>query len=175
MTVIWFLDFSYIIPTSSCGRVKAELSQWDWWSQGQESSCATTQFRVQSRTSLLIPPALVLCIIFTSCHLCLDLLFTGTQEVPSSAWKFGRGSRTLQKVLTLVSLLDRWTFIFTAQHFLQMYSCCTIANILFPILFYTQFLCLCHSLKCSGLWIATRERTELLWVILFLRKLSASH
>lgn len=107
-------------------------------------------------------PALVLCIIFTSCHLCLDLLFTGTQEVPSSAWKFGRGSRTLQKVLTLVSLLDRWTFIFTAQHFLQMYSCCSIANILFPILFYTQFLCLCHSLKCSGLWIATRERTELL-------------
>lgn len=90
-------------------------------------------------------------------------------------WKFGIGSRTLQKVLILVLLLDRWTFPFTPQHFLQTYSCCSIANILFPILFHTLFLCLCHSLKCSGFWIAMREQTELLWVILFLWKLSASH
>lgn len=46
--------------------------------------CHNTVQSAVEKTSLLIPPALVLCIIFTSCHLCLDLLFTGTQEVSSA-------------------------------------------------------------------------------------------
>lgn len=49
-----------------------------------ELLCPDTVQKAVEKTSLLFPSALVLCIIFTSCYLCFDLV-TGMQEVPSSA------------------------------------------------------------------------------------------